>query len=150
MHSKSTTHCGRSKLPDGQCRQLLKQIMFRFSSQTTSISEQDGSYRYKREGRKSSSGTATRYRLDGPEIESRLGAIFFTPVQTGPGDHPASYTMGTGSFPWVKRPGRGDHPPPSSAEAKETVQLCLYSPSWHSWPVLGWTLTFILGINVTL
>jgi len=28
------------------------------------------------------------------------------------GPHPASYTMGTGSSPRVKRPGRGvDHPP---------------------------------------
>ena len=42
-------------------------------------------------------------------------ARFSTPVQTGPGAHPASYTMGTGSFQGVKRPGRGvDHPPPSS------------------------------------
>ena len=38
-------------------------------------------------------------------------AIFFVPVQTGPGVHPASYTVGTGSFSGVKRPGRGvDHP----------------------------------------
>jgi hypothetical protein len=37
-------------------------------------------------------------------------ARFSAPVQTGPGVHPASYTMGTGSFPVVKRPGRGvDH-----------------------------------------
>ena len=28
----------------------------------------------------------------------------------GPGAYPASYTMGTGSFPGLKRPGRGvDH-----------------------------------------
>jgi len=34
-------------------------------------------------------------------------ARFFAPVQTGPGAYP-----GTGSFPGVKRPGRGvDHPP---------------------------------------
>jgi len=33
------------------------------------------------------------------------------------------------SFQGVKRPGRGvDHPPPSSAEVKETVELYLYSP----------------------
>jgi len=39
--------------------------------------------------------------------EARISA----PVQTGPGVHPASYTMGTGSFPEVKRPGRGvDNP----------------------------------------
>jgi len=49
--------------------------------------------------------------------------------------------MSTGSFPGVKRPGRGiDHPPPSSAEVKERVGLYLYSPSRPSWPVLGWTL----------
>jgi hypothetical protein len=42
-------------------------------------------------------------------------ARFSAPVQTGPGAHPDSYTMGIGSFPGVKRPGRGvDHPPPSS------------------------------------
>jgi hypothetical protein len=33
-------------------------------------------------------------------------ARFFAHVQTGPGAHPASCTMGTGSFPGVKRPGR--------------------------------------------
>jgi len=39
-------------------------------------------------------------------------ARFSAPVQTGPGAHRASYTMGTGSFPGLKRPGRGvDHPP---------------------------------------
>ena len=38
-------------------------------------------------------------------------ATFSAPVQTGPRDHPAFYTMGTRSFPGVKRPGRGvDHP----------------------------------------
>ena len=36
---------------------------------------------------------------------------FSAPVQTGPEAHPASYTMGAGSFPRVQRPGRGvDHP----------------------------------------
>jgi len=47
-------------------------------------------------------GIATGYELDGPGIESRWGARFSAPVQTGPGSHPASYTMGTGSFPGVK------------------------------------------------
>ena len=87
-------------------------------------------------GRDSSVGIATRYGLDGPGIESR-GAIFSAPLQTGPGANPASYTMGTGSFPGVKRPGRGvDHPPPS-AKVKETVEIYLYSTSEPSWPVLG-------------
>jgi hypothetical protein len=40
------------------------------------------------------------------------------------------------SFPGVKRPGREvDHPPSSSAEVKERVELYLYSPSGPSWPV---------------
>jgi hypothetical protein len=70
-----------------------------------------------------------------------VGARFSAPVQTGPGAYPASCTMGTGSFPGVKRQRSGvDHPPLSSAEVKERVQLYLYSPSGPSWPVLGWTL----------
>ena len=48
-------------------------------------------------------------------------ARFSAPVQTGPGAHPASYTMGTGSFPGVKSgPGRDTDPsPPSSAVVKK-------------------------------
>ena len=47
---------------------------------------------------------------------------YSAPVQTAPGAHPASYSMGTGSFPGVKRPGCDvDLPPPSIAEAKERV-----------------------------
>jgi len=34
-------------------------------------------------------------------------ARFSAHVQTGPGAHPASYIMCTGSIPAVKRPGRG-------------------------------------------
>jgi len=54
----------------------------------------------------SSVGVTTGYGLDGPGIESQWGARFSAPVQTGPGAHPASCTMGTGSFPGVKS-GRG-------------------------------------------
>ena len=58
-------------------------------------------------------GIATGYGLDGPGIESLWGRDF-PPVQTGPGAHPTSCTMGTGSFPGGKvRPGRAvDHSPP--------------------------------------
>ena len=70
-----------------------------------------------------------------------VGAKFSAPVQTGPGAHPASYTMGTGSFPGVKRSGCGvDYPTLSSAEVKERVELYLFSPSGPSWPLLGWPL----------
>ena len=38
---------------------------------------------------------------------------FSAPIETGPGAHPASYTMDTGSFPEGKeRPGRGGNHPP--------------------------------------
>jgi len=67
-----------------------------------------------------------------------VGVIFSAPIQTGPGAHPASYTMGSGSFPGVKRPERGvNHPPPPRAKVKERVELYLYSLSGPSWPVLG-------------
>jgi len=52
--------------------------------------------------------------------------------------HPTSYTMTTVSFPGVKGPGRSvNHPPSSSAEVKERVEIYLYAPSVPSWPALG-------------
>ena len=75
-------------------------------------------------GRDSAVGIATRYGLDGPGIESRWWARYSAPIQTGPGAYPASCTMGTGSFPGVKRSGRGaDHPPPSKCRGHERVGL---------------------------
>jgi len=59
-----------------------------------------------------------------------MGERFSVPVRTGPEAHPASSTVGTESFPGVKRPGRGvGHPPPSNAEVKERVELYIYFPS---------------------
>jgi hypothetical protein len=58
-------------------------------------------------GPDSSVGIATRHGLDGPGIQSQWGRDFpHLLIQTGPGAHPASCTMGTGSFPGVKS-GRG-------------------------------------------
>ena len=100
--------------------------------------------------RDSSVGIATRYGMGGPGIESRWGGgRFSASVQTGPGAHPVSCTMSTGSFPGVKRPGRGvDHPLPSRAEVEGRVELYICSPSGPSWPVLGRTLPlpfYLLG-----
>jgi len=65
------------------------------------------------------------------------GSRFSTPLQTGPGAHPASFTMVTRFYPGVKWLGRGvDHPPPYSAEVKERVELYIYSTSGPLWPVL--------------
>jgi hypothetical protein len=54
----------------------------------------------------SSVGTATEYVLQGPGIES-LEVRFFTPVQTGPGGHPVSSTVGTGFLSELKGSGHG-------------------------------------------
>jgi hypothetical protein len=67
------------------------------------------------------------------------GASFSVPVQTGPGAHPASCTVGTGSVPWVKRQGRGvDNPPPPSSEVKGRAELYLNPTSGLSCPILGY------------
>ena len=100
--------------------------------------------------RDSSVGIATRYGLDGPGIESRWDPTFSAPLQTGPGAHPASCTVGTGSFPGVTPSGRGiNHPLPCNIEVKERVELYLYSPSGPSWPVIWWILPLLLPCNLT-
>ena len=91
---------------------------------------------------------ATGYGLDGPGIESRWGAKFSARVQTGPGAHPASYTMSTGSFLGVKS-GRvvtlTPHPflVPWSWVGR-AIPLLLYRASV---PVQGCTLPY-LGYNL--
>ena len=50
----------------------------------------------------SSVSIATGYVLDGQGDRIPVGARFSAPVQTGPGAHPASCTICTGSFPEVK------------------------------------------------
>ena len=89
----------------------------------------------------------TGYGLDGPGIESQWGARFSAPVQTGPGPHPASCTMGTGG---KERPGRDANPsPPSSA----VVLLYFYSPLGPyglykaSMPVQGWPLPYLPSLR---
>ena len=105
----------------------------------------------------SSVGIPTHYGLDGPEIESRWGARFSAPVQTGLGAHPASCTMGTGFFPGVKS-GRGVTltPHPFQCCGHERVELYLYSPYGPcglykaSLPVQGCTLPFLLLHQINL
>jgi hypothetical protein len=79
----------------------------------------------------SSVGIATGYKLDSPGSNPSGGEIS-TPVQTGPGAHPASCTMGTGSFLGVKS-GRGvtlTPQPHSSAMVKK-------GQSYTSTPPMG-------------
>jgi hypothetical protein len=91
-------------------------------------------------------GIATRYGLDGPGIESRWVANFSAPVQTGPGAHLVSYTIGTGSLLGGKAAGGLGQPlTPSGVEVKERVEIYLYSLSGPLWPVLEWTLPLTLS-----
>jgi hypothetical protein len=92
-------------------------------------------------------GIATACGLDGPWIESRWGARFSAPVQTGPEAH----AMGTGSFPGVKRPGRdADRTPHSSAEVKNRVELTSTLPKGLCGLWKGDTYLHILTISVQL
>jgi hypothetical protein len=55
-----------------------------------------------------------------------VGARFSAPVQTCREAHPASYTLGTGSFPGVKWPGRGvDHQPHLEPRLKKSRAIPL-------------------------
>ena len=86
----------------------------------------------------SSVGIATDYRLDGPGSNPGRGRDF-PPVQIGPGAHPASCKMATGSFLEVKC-GRGvlltTHPP-SSAAVMEQYSYTSTHPLGHTGPVTG-------------
>jgi len=79
---------------------------------------------------------ATGYGLDGPGIESFRGGQIFRTCPDQPGAHPASRTMGTGSFLGVKS-GRGvTHTPqpllvPWSIKNRAIPLL----PLWAVWPV---------------
>ena len=89
-------------------------------------------------GRDSSVCIATRYGMDGPGIESWFGRDFPHLSRPTLGPTQPSMQWVPGSFPGVKRPGRGvDHLSPSSAEVKERIGLYLYSPFGLSWPVRG-------------
>jgi hypothetical protein len=86
------------------------------------------SYKENAGGRDSSVGIETVYELKGLGILSRCGGRFFAHVQTGPEAHPASCTMGTGSFPGVKRPSRGvDYPHLLAQRSRKSRAITLLS-----------------------
>ena len=80
-------------------------------------------------GRRSSVGIATELRAGRSEDRIPVEASFSAPVQTGPGAHPPSCTMGTGSFLGVKC-GRSSRCPltPKKCRGQERVELYFYSP----------------------
>jgi len=86
-------------------------------------------------GQDSSVSIVTPCGLDSSGIECRWGQDFPHPsrLALGPTQPPIEWVPVL--FPRGKQLGCGiDHPPLSSAEVKERVELYLYHPSW---PVLG-------------
>ena len=75
-----------------------------------------------------------------------VGGETFRTRPDRPWDPPSLLLNGYRVFPWgIKRPGRDiHHPPPSSFEVKERIQLHLYSRCGLSWPVLGWNFALLL------
>ena len=73
---------------------------------------------------KSKKQVRTKYRVQ-ENKKVPVGTRFSAPVQSGPRAQPASYTMCTRALSGgVKRTGRAvNHPPPSSTEVKERVEL---------------------------
>jgi hypothetical protein len=70
--------------------------------------------------RDSAVGIATRYGLDGPAIETRLRRDFPHPSRTDLRPTQPSMQWVPGSFPGVKRSGRGvDRPPDLAPSFKE-------------------------------
>ena len=68
------------------------------------------------------------------------GGKIFRTRPDWPWDPPSLQYSGYWVVPGGKMAGDGiDHPPSSSAEVNEIVELYHYSPSGPSWPVLGWT-----------
>ena len=66
------------------------------------------------------------------------GEIFRTRPDRSCGPLSLLYSGCRVSFPGVKRPGRGaNHPPPSSTEVKERVELYHYYPCGVSWLFYG-------------
>jgi hypothetical protein len=92
------------------------------------------------EGRHSAVGIRTDYGLDGPGIESRCGRNFSQPSIPALGPHPALYSVGTGSFPGVKWPGRGVvHPPHLAPRLKK---------EWSCTSTLPWAIVACYRMNV--
>jgi hypothetical protein len=100
-------------------------------------------------GRDSSVVIVTRYGLDGPGIESRWVVILSVHFQTGPGAHPASYTMSTESFPGAKRHGHDpDHIPHLAPRLKKEYINTFTPPLGLRGLFYGWPLPLFLPATI--
>ena len=82
-------------------------------------------------------GIVACYWLSGLGIESRLKRDFPHPSRAAQGPNQSPCTMSNGFLSRGKASVAWGQP--SSAEVKEKVELCFYSPSGPSWNVLGQT-----------
>ena len=96
-----------------------------------------------RMGRDSSAGITTRYGLDGPGIESRVGREIFRTHPDRPWGPPSLLYNTYGAFPEVMCPGRGTGNPPSCVVINERVEIYFHSPSGPPWPVSRVNFNFI-------
>jgi hypothetical protein len=94
----------------------------------------------------SSVGIATLLRAgrSGYRIPVGGGRDFPHPSRPVHGAHPASYTMGTGSFPGVQRHGRGDDHPPNLASGLKKEYSYTSTPLWAFVACSRVTFTFFL------
>jgi hypothetical protein len=79
------------------------------------------------------------------------GEIFCTRPDRSWGPPSLLYNRYRVLFPEVKWPRHGDdHPPPSTVEVKERAELCIYSPCGSLWTLLGWTISLLSTIVITV
>jgi len=94
---------------------------------------------------------ATGYGLDGPGIESRWGGARFSAlVQSGPGAHQSSCTMGIGSFPGVKRGGGDADPSPLPVPWWIKSRAIRLIPVWAVRPVQSLSVCTRVHFNIYL
>jgi hypothetical protein len=75
----------------------------------------------------------------------------FVHLRTNSGTQPPPLQSVPTSFPGEKWQRRDVIlPPPSNAEVKERIELHLYSPSGHSWPVLGQRLPLLINLETNV
>jgi hypothetical protein len=99
-------------------------------------------------GRGSSVDIVTRYGVDCPGVEPRWEEDFPQPSIPAPGPTQRPIQWLPGLFRGGQASGAWRSPPtPSSAEAKERVELYLYAPSGPSWHVIGWALPLPLPLT---
>jgi hypothetical protein len=78
-----------------------------------------------------------------------VGARFFTHVQTSPGAHPASCTVGTRSFPGVKQPGPVLTTHPLLVQRSRKSRAISLPPLWAFGSVTGY-LYLLHRVQMTL